>query len=133
MLLSARMLDDVGGVNTFKVVSAVHSTQGEAITVYFQLIDASKDQDHLPPGRRYAPVSGATLSVVLGSIDDAKKVTRSATQPYTQDPSIWSLSLLASDELKGNLDLKLRLTESGATKTGYVRMALAITPTDLGF
>ena len=43
MLLSARILSDVGGVNIFEVADKAQFTQGDETTVYFQLIDAGLD------------------------------------------------------------------------------------------
>ncbi len=57
------------------------------------------------------PAVGALLSATINHLDDAKKVTRSCTQPFAQDPSIWKLQVLATDYVKGTLDLKLTLTE----------------------
>jgi hypothetical protein len=114
MLLSCRFLNDVAGVNTFQYASQVEVAAGDGQTVYFQLIDASldrPDQGFSPSGRRYMPASSSTLLVTLANVDDAKKLVRTATQPFPQDPSIWSIPLLSTDPLKGTVFMQAVLTE----------------------
>ncbi len=129
MLLSCRMLLDVGSVNTFKYVQRVSFTAADPQTVYFQLLDASLDTSadgFSPPGRRYMPAAGASLSVVLDSIDISKRITRTATQPFASDPSIWSVSVLASDTIKGTVNLKLALTEGTVIRRGALLGAIGV-------
>jgi len=131
MLLSARMLDSVGSVNIFEYVDQVSFMEGDTVDLFFQLIDLSKDKainQFKPAGRRYIPVAGATMSVVLDNIDDDIKVTRVATQPFAGDPSIWKVSVLASDKIRGTVALSITLTESGVVKRGRVETAVAISP-----
>lgn len=114
MQLSVRFLGDVQNVNSFEHVSALEITGGDAQTLYFQLIDASvdrEDQGYMPAGRRYMPPATTTLQVTMLNIDDAKKVVRFATQPFSDDRSIWSIPVLASDPMRGTVSLKFLLTE----------------------
>lgn len=116
MKLSVRFLNDVANANSYEYAESVEFTAGDNQTVYLQLIDASLDrveQGFNPPGRRYVPAAGAVLSVTLGNIDDAKKVTRSATQPFANDPSIWTIPVLPTDPLRGTVRVSLVLTEAG--------------------
>lgn len=134
MLLSARMLSDVNNVNSFDYTTNVSWTVGDTTTVYFQLIDASKNipssmYQPSPAGLRYMPAAGATLSVTLQSIDDDKTITRAASQPFSQDPSIWALSILATDTLSGTFDLQLALTQSSVVTRGVVNQAVTARPT----
>lgn len=138
MILSARMLSDAQTVNSFKYVPILQAMQGDAYTVYFQLIDASQDlarDGFFPAGRRYIPASGATLTVTLDSIDAAKAITRIASQPtgFTQDASIWSVSVLATDTIRGTVPLRLTLTEGTKVTRGVLMPALAILPKDATF
>lgn len=122
MLLSARPLIDVANVNTFRVVQTAQMTAGDAGNLYFQLIDKSLDlgtEGYSPSGRRYMPAVGATLSVRVMSINDAITVTRLATQPFAQDPSIWALPLLSTDLLNGSYSIRLTLTEGAVVKHGF--------------
>lgn len=129
MLLSARILNDVGNVNSFDIADVAEFTAGDPASVYFQLIDSSLDKSidgFVPPGRRYMPAVGATLQVVVESLDDAKTITRFAIQPYSQDGSIWRLDFSASDTISGTANLRLRLTEGAVVRTGLVKNALRI-------
>lgn len=129
MLLGARFLNDVANVNSFEFADIAEFTEGDAASVYFQLIDASLDkasQNFKPSGRRYVPASGSTLQVIVESIDDSKTITRYATQPFSQDGSIWKLDFLSSDTIKGTANLRLKLTESGVLRTGVVKNGLRI-------
>ncbi len=118
MQLSARFLIDVASVNSYEVVPSVEWTVGDNQTLYFQLVDAALDrleQGYNPPGRRYMPAATATVQLSMLNIDDAKKVVRFCSQPFPQDPSIWSVALLPTDPLRGTVSLKLLLTEPSRT------------------
>jgi hypothetical protein len=126
MLLTARLLQDVGGVNVFRPADRIAFTEGDPQDVYFQLVDASLDTDLKPSGRRYAPAAGAVLQVTVISIDSSKQFTRVASQPFPQDPSIWKLSILSSDKVAGTVSLGFQLTEGGAVRTGRLQPALDV-------
>lgn len=129
MQLGARILRDVANVNTFRVAERAAFTEGDTINVYLQLIDKALDlpsEGYVPPYRRYVPAAGATLSVVLESLDMAKKVTRTCTQPFAQDPSIWMLSILNTDKVRGTVTMTLVLTESGRVTRGTLQPALDV-------
>lgn len=131
MLLSARMLKDVAGVNSYEYDTQVQWTEGDTTTIYFQLIDSSLDnssQGFQPPGRRFVPAAGATMSVTLENIDDARKLTRLATQPFANDGSIWALQIQASDKIRGTPQLRMTLTQAGVVTSGLVKNALKIHP-----
>ncbi len=130
MLLSARILDSVGSVNDFNYVDQAGFTEGDVARVFFQLIDATKDsvlQQFKPAGRRFCPAASATLSVRLDNIDDAKQLTREAVQPYaTLDASIWYVDVLATDKVRGTVDLVLTLTEGSKVTRGRVPAAISV-------
>lgn len=129
MLLTCRLLKDVGSVNSFAYADTVEFTIGDTLTVYFQLIDSSVDtfrQGFNPAGRRYVAADAATLSVVLDSVDDARKVTRAAVQPFPGDLSIWSVDVRAVDatKIRGTITLRLTLTEDDVVTRGVRAAAL---------
>lgn len=129
MLLSARPLKDVSDVNSFQHDLQLAWTQGDALDVYFQLIDASldrPDQGFNPGGRRFCPADGATLSVVLENLDDEKKITRAATQPFEGDSSIWKLTINATDKIRGTPHMRLTLTEGAVVTRGKASMLFRI-------
>lgn len=129
MLLSARILSHVDGINSWEVVDSAEWTQGDSTSLYLQLTDASIDRAERgfnPPGRRYCPVSGATLQVKINSIDSTKTFTKTATQPFPGDTSIWKIDIAAADGIQGSPDLLLVLTESGVVKRGRVANAIRV-------
>ena len=142
MLLSYRFLVDVANVNSFEVVSAAEINAGDAQDLYIQLVDASVDraeQGYNPAGRRYMPAAGATVSVTFTNLDTGpsvqgdfqasprinpttpSKVVRTALQPFSNDGSIWKIPLLASDPLKGTVQMQVALTEVTPARTLTVR------------
>lgn len=131
MLLSARPIDNYTNVNTYDVVSTLAFTASDGPSLYFQLVDLSKDradQNIQPPGRRYMPASGATLQVVLDNIDDAKVTTKTAVQPSAQDPSIWRIDLMSTDPCTGTVTLKFTLTEGAVVRRFVLQNVLRVTP-----
>jgi hypothetical protein len=123
MLLSLRFLNDVKDENSFEFAESPTINAGSAQDLYFQLVDRSKDtpeQGFVPGYRRYMPADDATVTVTFGHIDDTRKITRLASQPHPKDPSIWSVSILSTDGLKGTVPVKIVLNESGATKTAQL-------------
>lgn len=130
MVLSARMLGNVDSVNDFSYVQSVEMTQGDAGDIFFQLIDLTKDsslQGYKPAGRRFMPAAAATLSVRLDNLDDNIALTRSAVQAFpTSDPSIWKISVLNTDTIRGTCALVLTLTQGGVVTYGRKECAVRI-------
>ena len=114
MKLKIIPLIDTQSVNDFVYATEISATAGDAVDLYFQLSDSEKNspsQGFLPGGLRYMPVAGSTLVVTFKNIDDAKVVTRYASQPFAADPSIWMVSVLPTDPIKGTVTCKFQLTE----------------------
>jgi len=127
MKLGIRPLVSVASVNIFSYSQQLELNAGNAATFYFQLFDMDQDkasQGFDPAGKRYIPAAGATLAITFTNIDSAREFTRSATQPFAQDGSIWAVPLLATDPISGTVDIKGVLTESGATKSFLVHAAV---------
>lgn len=136
MLLSARILVDAVSVNVYRVADVAEFTEGDGPAIYFQLVDTSvdrSDQGFRPSGRRYAPVVGATLVCTIAGINTSKAITRPATQPFVQDPSIWFVQLLPTDPLKGTYDLQLLLTEGVKVTRGVAHTVIHATPQTTSF
>jgi hypothetical protein len=132
MLLSTRMLKDAQNVNSFEYADVAEFFQGDPVTVYFQLIDASQDrgsQGFVPPGRRFVPAPGATLTCIVESIDIAKQIVRLASQPFAQDGSIWALQFFPTDIIKGTANLRLNLVQNGQATNGILVDAFRIRST----
>lgn len=133
MLLSARMLDSVSDANNYQYLESIRITEGDTATLYFQLVDMNKDrieQGFVPAGRRFVPSPGSTLSVTFDSIDNARKVTRSAIQPFPEDPSIWSVGIISTDPLRGTVNMRLAMTQSGVVTNGLLQNALGVVALD---
>lgn len=124
------MLSNVGSVNIFDYVDQTEATEGDVYRVYFQLIDATQDKalkGFKPAGRRWAPAAGATLTATLNNIDDAKVLTRGAVQAFpTLDASIWYVQVLATDFVRGTVDIALVLNESGVLTRGVIKAAVSV-------
>jgi hypothetical protein len=137
MRLSAIFLTDVANVNVFQESEQFQMTEGDAVDIYFQLRDISVQtayQGYKNPGRRYMPAAGATLVVQIDTMNSANvaSVTKTAIQPFLQDPSIWKISLLATDPVAGTKRIKLTLTEGAAVTNGIVNSAILATPMFFG-
>lgn len=132
MLLSARFLNQVSSVNGFEYAANAQWTEGDTVSLYFQLIDASLDrpaQGFVPAGRRYMPAAGATLNATITNIDDSVQITRTAVQPYALDPSIWRVDILSTDKIRGTCDLVLALREGLVSTNSRVVGGVLISPT----
>lgn len=129
MKLSCRFLTNVANVNSFQYLTQFEAQEGFAGDIYFQIIDATvdrSDQGFSPPGRRYVPSAGATLTVKFDNINDAKVVSRVATNPFPNDLSIWKVSVLASDPIVGTVTMALTLNEGGVVSSGFINGALRV-------
>lgn len=132
MLLSAHLLKNVSGVNSFEYTQSVRGHRDEPVDVYFQLIDADREPNkglglYAMKGLRYMPAAGSTLECKLQSIDDSLTVTRFASQPWpTLDPSIWRLQLLGTENIVGTFALQLTLTDSGVIRRGSIQQAVVL-------
>jgi hypothetical protein len=120
MQFSVIPLVDVQSVNSYQYATEIQGIQGDAIDLYFQLVDKNKNsylQGFYPAGLRYMPPATSTLQVTFKNVDTAKIVTRYASQPFAQDPSIWKVSLLSTDPIAGTVNIKLILTEPDGEST----------------
>jgi hypothetical protein len=129
LILSARILKDCAGVNSFEYGDSVKFTKGDSVDVFFVLINSDLDtatEGFIPPGRRYVPAVSATLTCTIENIDDAKTLTRVAVQPYVGDASVWKISFLSTDTVEGTANLRLTLIEGAKTTRGVLRNAFRI-------
>ncbi len=135
MRLSATFLINVGDVNTWQETSQLQMTEGDAVTVYFQLRDVSVatacDAYKNPVGRRYMPAVGATVVARIDTLNDANvaALTKTCFQPFSQDPSIWAFQILSTDPVSGTKRMKITVTEGLKVTNGIVNSALLVSPT----
>ncbi len=128
-LLGARPLVAVADVNHFRPVTEIETFAGDAFDLYLQLLDRSQAttrEGYSPPGLRYIPATGATLTVTFRNLDSTQEFTRSATQPFPGDLSIWKVAVLTGDPLSGTVNLLLTLTEGGATRKFILEAGLQV-------
>ena len=143
MRLYAYPLNDVNDVNSFEIERQIEITEGDIVTFYFQIIDKSVWKDHNPLGRRYIPADVASLSITMKSIDSDETITADATQPFSEDLSIWSVDLDTEDTVAGTYGMSLELTEGqtlvdeeltgGTSKFAWIPSVLVIHATDPEF
>ncbi len=129
MQLSARILQNVASINQYRYATEVRTFVGQALDVTIQLADLDQNpscEGFHPAGLRYVPQAGATMTVAFRNLDAAKAFPRVAVQPFAQDPSIWRVSILASDPLRGTVDLRVTLTEGGAGRTFLLPAAVLV-------
>lgn len=131
MLLSCSFLTQVADVNNYAEVLKVLMTEGDTVDVYLQLRDVSVNPASAgfhPPGRRYVPAAGATLQITVDSIDNARKIVKFGSQPFTNDSSVWKFTLLPTDKVVGTHPIKLVLTEGGKVTYGVLNNAVLAQP-----
>lgn len=133
MLLSGRVLADVSSVNSFEHGEVFEFTEGDTVSLYLQLIDASANRDMRPPGRRYMPAAGATLQTVIHNLNTSRTITRFAVQPFAQDGSVWRIDILPTDVIRGTGSIKLSLNESGKVTTGLMDLVIRANAKVRGF
>lgn len=129
MNLSARFLSNVANVNSFIYVDRPTFTEGDTSDVYLQLIDKELDTpafNYYPPYRRFVPIAGSTLIVVLMSLDSTRVVTKAATQPFIGDASIWKFSVTPSDRLRGSVNMRIQLNQNGVITNALIQPAINI-------
>jgi hypothetical protein len=118
MRLTFKFLNNVKDFNTFDEVSELTIVEGTPQYLYIQL--AQIFDEHMSPDEhklRYIPVDvAATLSIEFNNIDSSKNLSRIATNPFSQDKSIWRINILASDIIQSD-SITVKLTESGVTST----------------
>ena len=121
MKLSAKFLKNVENVNSFQYVSQWDIAEGSAQRLYFQIVDKLKED------LRY--ISQATVvdsvTVTFLSIDDNSEITKTATQPFADDKSIWYIDLTVS-QVPNSGAAKFSITEDGVTKTFRVSQAIVV-------
>jgi hypothetical protein len=129
--ITIRLLDDVQSVNSMELATEVSTAAGDPLVVNLQLINHTRlSCDENSPVVRYIPAVGSTLTVVCENIDNSKRVTKIASQPFAQDGSIWRIDLTSQDTLKmrGTITLAYTLTEGSRTISGRLLAAVLVMP-----
>jgi len=128
MKLGLAMLDTIPALNSLKYLNQISITQGETVDIYFQLIDQdSKDQKN-QWGTRYMPALGATMQVIIKSVNDANTLTKSATMVFpSDDRSIWKVSLTVAETANmAGVNMQVTLTEGSNIKIASAKNVLSV-------
>lgn len=121
MKLSAKFLKNVANVNCFEYQDQWDIAEGAVQTLYFQIVDKSKDS------LRYlsqAAVIDAVTATFL-SIDDDSEIVKTATQPYADDKSIWCIEL-AVTEVPNSGAVSFSITEDTVETKFRVNQAIVV-------
>lgn len=128
MRLGIQMLNSSSTVNSVLPVNQVQINPGETGSVYFQLVDLDQKSGNCP-ALRYLPMTGATLSVALTSLNAANNLTKMPTNPFPQDISIWSFNLSAGDTaIMAGINMKATLTEGASVKIANAEAVIIVGP-----
>lgn len=133
MRLGIKVLNVGASLNSFKQVPFVRIARGETLDLAFQLVDLDQD------GLRYIPSAGATVQFQVPRMIDVvvapnnsrayvnNTIDRPASQAFSQDPSIWTVSLISQDTstLISN-SIRVVLTEGANTKIATLTQAIKV-------
>ena len=126
MVLTLLPLNAVASVNVWQFDDVVAFTEGDPTSAYFMLVDSTVDRSRTPAGKRYIPATAATMTCAIEAMDDTKKISRSASNPFPDDRSIWKLDFYSTDSLRGTAGIRFTLTEGTAVRTGYAKSVLRV-------
>lgn len=142
MRLSAKAILNWANVNDFEYASQWIVRAGDPLSLYFQLVDLDKSPiksvptqyfrggNTSSPALRYLAGIGSNnqpvqVIVTFPSIDDRKVITLIATQPDSNDSSIWMVSVPASMQ-PGTGNVLFSVAEGNATRTFTVLQMIAV-------
>jgi hypothetical protein len=123
MLLTFKLLDGVVDYNTFNEVDSLQIVRGNAYSLYFRL---EQEFPCKSQNRRYVPLSGATMTVTFRNLEKKLEIIeRIPTQPFSQDGSIWMVSILPTDKIAFSA-MEVVLTEGTNVRRVIARSKLQV-------
>jgi len=132
MRLSAKFLKNVANVNHWEYSSTVYIQENQSNEFYLQIVDMLKIHDDevspvLPSfPLRYIPQGTViSLEATFESIDDSQVFTITASQPFSDDTSIWKIDLTSS-QVPQNGVVTLTLPEDGVEKLFKTQSAVSV-------
>ena len=138
MRLNAKMLKNVYDVNVWEYADSAYVQEGQTNEFYFQLVDLDKTHDQekskvLPDfPLRYIPIGTViTLTVTFPDVNPDNVFTAVASQPFSQDLSIFKVTL-PSSQTPNSGSLEVSLDIDGTIKTFIIKNALRVESNDLG-
>ena len=133
MRLSAKILESVSGINSWKYANQAYVAEGAVNNIYIQLVDLLKTAEINPkskalPDNPLRYISAATVvsvSATFPSIDDGEIFTVIGVQPFADDKSIWKFTLTSS-QLPASGSFQVTLTEDGVSRSFNVQNSIAV-------
>jgi hypothetical protein len=126
MKFSVKFLKNVANVNTFQYTSQWNISEGYSHVLHFQITDKLKDDL-----RYLSQATEMDVSVLFLSIDESTEITKTATQAFADDRSVWSITL-EYDEVPNPGAIKVMITEDGVEKIFRVDHAITVDLLDSG-
>jgi hypothetical protein len=120
MKLSAKFLKNVANVNNFQYADQWDISEGSAQRLYFQIVDKLKEDL-----RYMSQATVVSVTVTFLSIDDDSEITKSATQAFADDKSIYYIDL-AADEVPNSGAVQFSITEDGEERKFRVEQAIVV-------
>lgn len=120
MKLSTKFLKNVTDVNNFQYISQWDISEGSSQKLYFQIIDKMKENI-----RYMTQATVFNVTVTFLSIDESNEIIKTATQPFSDDKSIWYIELDVT-EIPNSGAVKFSITEDGTEKKWKVDQAIVV-------
>lgn len=138
MRINAKIIKNVASVNQWEYATEATVQEGQANTIYFQLVDLDKTHPGeksktLPdfPLRYLSQATSISASVTFPALNPEDEIVVNATQPFSDDKSIWKVDL-TSDQVPFGGNIVVALMEDGATRRFIVRQALRVELLEVG-
>jgi len=116
-MLKAIFLDNLIDINHYEEKNQIELFEGQIGSLYLQIKDVK--------GIRYIPQGVFSLTVELPALNDTQYLTLSATQPFTDDKSIFKIDI-PSSQLPKSGAIIVNLTEGSVVKRILVDQAIAV-------
>ena len=126
MKLSIRFLDNYSNANTYQPTDQITFAEGSTVTVYFELIDLSKNCYGDPPGLLYIASSTPTLQLTVNNV--ANSLVLNKFPALVAGTPFWSMSFAVGEITGGTYSLTLKLTEGSNISTAYTSGSIKVLP-----
>jgi hypothetical protein len=130
MRLGVRMLNNSSTLNNLMYVNQTRINPGETATIMFQLVDLDQQDVYQQKAPiRYIPLVGSQVTAALNSINQANNLSKIPSNPFTDDRSIWSFNLLASEtQTMAGVNMSVNLVEGSAVRVATAEAAVIVGP-----
>ena len=138
MRLNAKLIKNVANVNLWEYTNERFIQDGQANTIYIQLVDLDKiqpaEKSKANPDFPLRYISQATVievEMTFPDLDSVEEFTVQGTQPFADDKSIWRFDL-TSDQTPNSGGVIVKITEDGEEKSFVLRNAINVEYNDIG-